>query len=73
MSRKVDVYNLDGEPEGEKLTLPPIFDTPIRFDVIKRAVLAIASAKRQPYGTYPYAGKRTSAESAGNQSAGNLP
>ncbi len=66
MSRKVmDVYNLDGEPEDEKITLPPIFDTPIRFDVIKRAVLAIASAKRQPYGTDPYAGKRTTAESWG--------
>ncbi|MDH5460392.1 MAG: 50S ribosomal protein L4, partial [Candidatus Bathyarchaeota archaeon] len=56
------IFNLDGKPIG-KITLPPIFQTPLRPDVIKRAVLAIRSSRFQPQGRDPMAGKRTTAES----------
>jgi large subunit ribosomal protein L4e len=45
--------------------LPPIFETPLRKDVIKRAVLAQQSARYQRQGVDPMAGKRTTAESWG--------
>lgn len=51
------------------MELPPVFTTPLRPDVIKRAVLAIQSARFQPQGRDPMAGKRTSAESRGTGSA----
>lgn len=60
----MDVFDINGKPVG-KIKLPPIFDTPIRPDVIKRAVLAIQSARLQPKGRDPMAGKRTTAESRG--------
>ena len=60
----IKVLTLDGKKKGSA-TLPPIFDTPLRKDVIKRAVLAQQSARYQPYGVDPRAGKRTSAESWG--------
>ena len=46
-----------------------MFTTPLRPDVIKRAVLAIQSNRIQPQGIYPMAGKRTTAESRGTGSA----
>jgi large subunit ribosomal protein L4e len=58
--KTVKVYDLDGKDAG-KIELPEVFSTPLRPDVIKRAVLALQSASRQPYGTDPLAGKRTSA------------
>ena len=65
MVKKVaKVLNLEGKPTG-KVDLPPVFATPLRADVIKRAVLAIQSNRRQPQGRDPMAGKRTSAESRG--------
>ncbi|MCS7124231.1 MAG: 50S ribosomal protein L4 [Candidatus Bathyarchaeota archaeon] len=64
MARTVKVFDLDGKPV-EKIKLPPIFETPIRPDVIKRAVLAIQSTRFQPKGRDPMAGKRTTAESRG--------
>ncbi|MBX5320659.1 MAG: 50S ribosomal protein L4 [Candidatus Bathyarchaeota archaeon] len=64
MAKTVKVFDLDGKPAG-KIKLPPIFETPIRPDVIKRAVLAIQSARFQPQGRDPMAGKRTTAESRG--------
>lgn len=60
----IKILTLDGKKKGTT-TLPPIFDTPLRKDVIKRAVLALQSARYQPYGVDPRAGKRTSAESWG--------
>lgn len=48
-----------------KISLPPIFETKVRPDVIKRAVLAIQSNRLQPQGRNPMAGKRTTAESRG--------
>jgi large subunit ribosomal protein L4e len=58
------IFDLQGKAAG-KATLPTIFATPLRPDVIKRAVLAIQSSRRQPQGRDPMAGKRTSAESRG--------
>jgi large subunit ribosomal protein L4e len=65
MARKtVKVFNLEGK-STRKIELPPVFATPLRPDVIKRAVLAIQSSRFQPQGRDPMAGKRTSAESRG--------
>ena len=58
------VFNLEGK-STRKIELPPVFATPLRPDVIKRAVLAIQSSRFQPQGRDPMAGKRTSAESRG--------
>lgn len=59
------VRSLDGKVTGE-IELPPVFDAEFRPDLIKRAVLAIQSARFQPHGTDPYAGIRTSAHSWGS-------
>lgn len=58
------VYDLNGS-ETETIDLPEIFDTPLRPDIIKRAVLSSRANKRQAFGPDPQAGKRTSAESWG--------
>jgi large subunit ribosomal protein L4e len=62
--KTVKIFDLQGKPAG-KTTLPTVFATPLRPDVIKRAVLAIQSSRLQPQGRDPMAGKRTSAESRG--------
>ena len=49
------VLDLKGEVV-EEIELPKVFETEYRPDVIKRAVLAIQSHRRQPYGTNPLAG-----------------
>ncbi|MCL6579601.1 MAG: 50S ribosomal protein L4 [Candidatus Bathyarchaeota archaeon] len=64
VKKAVKIFNLEGKPVG-KVKLPPVFETPLRPDVIKRAVLAIQSSRFQPKGRDPLAGKRTSAESRG--------
>ena len=65
MVKKVaKIFNLEGKAVG-KIDLPPVFATPLRWDVIKRAVLAIQSNRVQPQGRDPMAGKRTTAESQG--------
>jgi large subunit ribosomal protein L4e len=61
------IFNLEGKPVG-KIELPSVFGTPIRPDVIKRAVLAIQSSRFQPQGRDYMAGKRTTAESRGTGS-----
>ncbi len=61
---KVKLYSLDGSESGE-VDLPEVFNTPIRDDVIKRAVISAQSARLQPYGPSPVAGKQTSAVSVG--------
>ena len=60
----VHVFDLEGKSTA-KTTLPSVFETPLRLDVIKRAVLSIQSHRLQPQGRDPMAGKRTSAESRG--------
>jgi len=65
MSEKTaEIFDLQGKATG-KISLPQVFSTPVRPDVIKRAVLAIQSNSLQPQGRDPMAGKRTTAESRG--------
>ena len=66
--KNAEIYDLQGKSTG-KTKLPTIFSTPLRPDVIKRAVLAIQSSRLQPQGRDPMAGKRTTAESRGTGSA----
>jgi large subunit ribosomal protein L4e len=61
---KVPVLSLENK-KVEELDLPRVFNTPIRFDIIKKAVISIQSTKFQPQGRDPMAGKRTTAESKG--------
>jgi len=61
---KIPVVNLENEKVDE-LDLPKVFSTPIRPDIIKRAVIAQQSHGFQPQGRDPMAGKRTTAESMG--------
>jgi large subunit ribosomal protein L4e len=62
--KNAEIFDLQGKATG-KITLPSVFSTPVRPDVIKRAVLAIQSNRLQPQGRDPMAGKRTTAESRG--------
>lgn len=64
MDKAVKVFNLNGKPVS-KINLPSAFMTPVRPDVIKRAVLAIQSSRLRPKGRDPMAGKKTTAESLG--------
>lgn len=64
MPKKADVYNLDGK-KVKSIILPSVFDTPYRPDLINRAFIVAHSAMKQPKGTDPNAGKRTTAESWG--------
>lgn len=48
--------------EAGKRKLPKQFDEPVRKDLIKKAVEAVQSHNRQPYGAYPWAGLKHSAE-----------
>jgi large subunit ribosomal protein L4e len=57
---KVDVFDLNGKAVG-KIDLPAVFHEKVREDLIRRAVLATQSRHRQPYGTDPMAGLRSSA------------
>jgi len=58
------IFDLDGKAVG-KLRVPAVFKTPLRPDVIKRAVVALQSRRFQPQGRDPMAGKRRSVESLG--------
>lgn len=57
---KLQVYSLNNEKVNE-ISLPRQFDEKVRVDLVRRAVLAIQSHKRQAYGAKPEAGKRSSA------------
>ncbi|WP_423744210.1 50S ribosomal protein L4 (plasmid) [Haladaptatus sp. SPP-AMP-3] len=59
------VRDLNGE-DADTVDLPDVFDTTVRTDLIKRAVLAAQANRKQDYGTDPHAGMRTSAESPGS-------
>jgi len=58
------LFDLKGASIG-KVKVPKVFQTPLRPDVIKRAVVTIQSHSFQPQGRDPLAGKRTTAESRG--------
>jgi large subunit ribosomal protein L4e len=62
---KVNVYSIEGEVKGE-IDLPKIFEEEFRPDLIKRAVISSQTARIQPWGSDPMAGKRTSAKSWGS-------
>lgn len=62
--KKFKVYSLEGEAIDE-IELPEIFGEEFRPDLIKRAVISSQTARIQPWGTDPMAGKRTTAESFG--------
>jgi large subunit ribosomal protein L4e len=66
--KTAEIFDLQGKSTG-KIDLPNVFQTPLRPDVIKRAVLAIQSNRIQPQGRDPMAGKKTTAESRGTGSA----
>jgi large subunit ribosomal protein L4e len=73
VKRAAKVFNLAGKAVG-KIDLPTVFATPLRPDVIKRAVLAMQSNRLQPQGRDRMAGKRTTAESRGTgQGIARLP
>jgi len=59
------IRNLDGEDDGT-LDLPDVFETTVREDLVKRAVLAAQANRKQDYGADEYAGMRTPAESPGS-------
>ena len=61
---KVNVYSITGEVK-EEIELPAIFNEEYRPDLIKRAVLSAQSARIQPWGNDPEAGKRTTAKGWG--------
>ncbi|MEK6948877.1 MAG: 50S ribosomal protein L4 [Nanoarchaeota archaeon] len=58
---KVAVYDVSSKKIGE-MDLPMQFNEDVRQDLISRAVIAIQSNKRTPYGNMPTAGKRSSHE-----------
>ncbi|RLJ03411.1 MAG: 50S ribosomal protein L4 [Candidatus Aenigmatarchaeota archaeon] len=64
----VDVIGIDGKKIGS-VKLPEVFNEPYRPDLIKRAVVAAQANRRQPYGSDPLAGKRTSARYFGSRDA----
>ncbi|MFH0837519.1 MAG: 50S ribosomal protein L4 [Candidatus Aenigmatarchaeota archaeon] len=63
---KTQIYDMSGKSVGE-IELPSVFKTSYRPDLIKRAVHAIQSLRRQPYGTNILAGRRTSAHYHGSR------
>lgn len=54
------VYDLGGKKTGE-VKLPKVFSSPVRADLIKRAVLSMQANRRQPYGASILSGLQTSA------------
>jgi large subunit ribosomal protein L4e len=63
---KVPVYSLKGEVK-KNADFDRAFSEPVRTDLINRAVVSEQSHERQPYGTDPLAGKRTSAHYHGRR------
>ncbi|HII99104.1 MAG TPA: 50S ribosomal protein L4, partial [Methanoregula sp.] len=57
---KAQVKTLDGGVT-KSIDLPEIFSEAYRPDLIKKAVMALQSTRRQPHGTYPFAGICSSA------------
>jgi large subunit ribosomal protein L4e len=62
--KQTNVYAISGKV-SKQMDVPSVFDTPFRPDVIKRAVVATASNKRQPYGPSPDAGIKHSVSTWG--------
>lgn len=62
--RSVPVYSLDGGIKSE-VDVPKVFYEDVRPDLIRRAFISMLTARIQPKGREPMAGKKTSAESLG--------
>ena len=65
---KAEIYSIDGVVIGS-IDLPKVFETPVRDDLIKRAVLSEQSETKQPKGVHPLAGFHTSAKLRGRKEA----
>lgn len=63
---KLPVYNIEGKHSGE-IDVGEAFSKPVRVDIINRCFLSEQAALRQPYGTDPLAGQRTSAHYHGER------
>lgn len=61
---QTNVYSVKGEVSG-KIDVPAAFSVEYRPDIIKKAILAAAANKRQPYGPSPRAGMRHSVSTWG--------
>lgn len=57
---KAQVITIEGTM-GRDIDLPLAFSEEYRPDLIRKAVIALQSTRRQPHGTYPYAGIESSA------------
>ena len=57
---KLSILSANNKQVGT-MSAPAQFNEPVRVDLIKRAVLAIQSNRRQPYGPNPEAGKNYAA------------
>lgn len=57
---KAQVKTIEGGV-SRNIDLPVMFSEEYRPDLIKKAVMALQSTRRQPHGTYPYAGICSSA------------
>ena len=58
------MLDIEGKPTGE-ISLPTVFDTRLRLDIIQKASIAQQSHRFQPQGRNLMAGKRTTAEGFG--------
>ena len=61
---QVHVYSLEGEVV-KTIDLPSVFQSPVRIDLIRRAVRAFQANRRQPYGPNRKAGMRHSVRWSG--------
>lgn len=61
---KVNVFDKQGKAAGT-VDLPDVFATPIRLDLVRKAVRVARANRRQRYGASPVAGERHSTESVG--------
>nr|ANM86202.1 60S ribosomal protein L4-2 [Stygiella incarcerata] len=62
--RMVNVRTLKGEKD-HTISMPPVFESQIRMDIIHFVHKNMAKNKRQAYGVFVHAGEQTSAESWG--------
>ncbi|KAF7546572.1 hypothetical protein G7046_g9262 [Stylonectria norvegica] len=61
----VSIIGKDGKPTGATHTMPAVFTSPIRPDIVQEVHKGMAKNKRQPYAVSEKAGHQTSAESWG--------
>lgn len=62
---RVHLLGVDGATRSTTVTLPVEFSSPLRPDLVRRAVVAAQSHRRQPYGTSLTGGRRHSVQWSG--------